>query len=313
MFGTLLIFISSIITIAWSIPFILTPLFGLQFYIVSNQKVIKLLKKLPTYSSLIKNEESDGWVIGYPFIGYIFSDSENYSGAKKELYIFTTRKFFDIKMREIESNEIVSNNNIKPTNIKLFEREGTYTYFSYSHRQFNIQNVNSRIKQEEIILDIVDYYNKNMNSIVIIHGEKGVGKSMIPLLLAKFLSNRDGQEEKDLINFCDTYNPTDPGDNFTHLYNCVCPTKESPLIIVFEEFDIMINNIHYNKLIPHKNSPTLIRDKASWNQFFDRFDRKYYPWTILIMTSNSDPNLIVKMDPTYIREGRVNQIFHLTQ
>jgi hypothetical protein len=146
---------------------------------------------------------------------------------------------------------------------------------------------------------------------VILHGDIGIGKSFIPLLLAKTLSNRENQEDKDLINFCDTFKPTEPGSNFTQLYNSVNPSKEMPLIVVFEEFDIMIQHIHYNKIVQHKNSTTLIYDKSSWNQFFDRFDRKYYPWTLLIMTSNSSPDVINNLDLAYIREGRVNQIFHV--
>ena len=56
----------------------------------------------------------------------------------------------------------------------------------------------------------------------------------------------------------------------------------------------------------------MIHDKTSWNQFFDRFDRKYYPYIIIIMTTNEIPDYINKMDLSYIRDGRVNQIFHVT-
>ena len=70
------------------------------------------------------------------------------------------------------------------------------------------------------------------------------------------------------------------------------PTKESPLIVVLEEFDIIISKIHFGTITPHKSLPSNIYDKTSWNQFFDRFDRRYYPWVILVLTSNVKPEVI---------------------
>ena len=70
-------------------------------------------------------------------------------------------------------------------------------------------------------------------------------------------------------------------------------------------------DIHFNKIKRHRDCPIMIYDKATWNQFFDRFDRGYYPWTIIVMTSNVSPDVINHMDPSFIREGRVNQIFHV--
>jgi len=164
----------------------------------------------------------------------------------------------------------------------------------------------------------MEYYKKNRNAVILLHGEKGIGKSMIPILLAKEFANLDVNkknldvEPDDIVSFCDTFNPTDPGDNFITLYNTSYPTKNTPLIIVFEEVDIIIKKIHNNNIERHKNSPIMIHDKTSWNQFFDRFDRKYYPYTIIIMTTNEIPDYINKMDLSYIRDGRVNQIFHVT-
>ena len=315
MFSSLLFFFSIIIGIGWSFPFIIAPLLGLQFYIVSDQKVIKLLKKLKKYSSLTKNDEAEGWIIGWPFIGYIYSNECMYGQQKKELYIFTTKKFFNIKIKEIDikldETDLIKEVK-KPTNIKLYEREGSYAYFHYSKRNFDITYFEPREEQIQIINKILDFYEKNRSIVVILHGNIGTGKSFIPLLLAKALSNRELQEDKDLINFCDTFKPTEPGSNFTQLYNTVNPSKEMPLVVVFEEFDTIIQQIHFDKVVLHKNSTTLIYDKGSWNQFFDRFDRKYFPWTLLIMTSNTGPEIINSLDPAYIREGRVNQIHHVT-
>ena len=60
---------------------------------------------------------------------------------------------------------------------------------------------------------------------------------MIPTLIAKDMGG----------SFCDTFDPTRPGDSLSELYSKVFPSKENPLVLVFEEFDIMIEKIHHDK------------------------------------------------------------------
>ena len=216
-------------------------------------------------------------------------------------------------MKEIDS---INQNQNKPQNINelpiqkikninIYERFGCFTSFNYSQREFNVDHIEPRKNQKDIIDNIISFYEKNGNSVAILHGERGTGKSMIPLLIAKAL------DKEEIINFCDTFSPIDPGDQFSRLYNKISPTKNSPLIVLLEEFDIIIQQIHYNKIERHLKSPIMIHNKTTWNQFFDRFDRKYYPWTILILTTNVAPDIINSLDPSYIREGRINQIFNV--
>lgn len=110
---------------------------------------------------------------------------------------------------------------------------------------------------------------------------------------------------------CDTFNPTDPGDDIGLIYSTIMPTEDRPLILVLEEFDILINKIHHNMIQPHKHIPIQIKDKTSWNTFFDRIDRGLYPNMIFILTSNIDPEYIDRLDKSYLRNGRVNGRYHL--
>jgi hypothetical protein len=274
--------------IGWSFPFIIAPLFGLRFYIVSEQKMVKFLKKLPNYSSLTRNDEPEGWIIGWPFVGYIYSTGFQ----DRILYIFTVRSFFVKRMKEIDSivnqtqnrdrdiDDTNSNNDKIHKTINIYERYGCFDSFNYSQRDFNVEYFEPRHNQKEIVDNIVSFYEKNANSVVILHGERGTGKSMIPILIAKALSKNVDKEE--MVNFCDTFSPIDPGDQFSRLYNKISPTKNSPFVLLLEEFDVIVQQIHYNKIERHLKSPIMIHDKASWNQFFDRFDRKYYFARILI-------------------------------
>jgi hypothetical protein len=308
--STIFLIITTTLAICWSLPFILATFIGFQFYKLTDQKLIKLLKKLPKRSSISSNDEPEGWIAGWPYIGFIHRTTASHGEEKKELYFFTTKKFFETKIKEIESNDTDTGSDLSKDDqkkIKLWERQGNYFHIHYSKRMFDVNIFEPRCNQLEPVNQIQAFYQKNKYCVVLLHGDRGTGKSMIPLLLAKTLTN-----PKCEVNFCDTFKPTDPGDNFTSLYNNINPSKESPLIVVLEEFDITINMLHYNKVVPHKYIPTHVVDKPSWNQFLDRFDRKYYPWVILVLTSNVSPAMIESLDSSYIRDGRVNLTFGIS-
>ena len=108
------------------------------------------------------------------------------------------------------------------------------------------------------------------------------------------------------ISLVDTFNPIQPGDKFTSLYTKIAPTQEYPLIIVIEEIDIIINAIHTNTVIQHRDIPIQMCNKIDWNMFFDRFDKGLYPHIIFIMTTNKSANYFDDLDISYMRKGRVN-------
>ncbi len=311
--NTIFMIITTTLTIGWSLPFILCPLFGFQFYKIQSQKLTKLLNKLPKISSINNNDSMEGWITGKWYIGYIHITMSSHGEPTKELYLLCSKKWFETMTNEIDKQDEEPEKESSPTKINLWEREGNYFYLHYSKRDFDISRFEPREHQTKIIDQIIKFYEINRYSVVLLHGEKGTGKSMIPMLLSRALAEANKSNPDFKVSFCDTFKPTDPGDSFVSLYNKINPEKTSPLIVVLEEFDIMVQQIHYGKIQNHKYIPTNITDKPSWNQFFDRFDRKYYPWVILVLTSNVSPYVIDSLDPSYIREGRVNQTFEIVK
>jgi len=266
----------------------------------------KFLKKINSTSSIISDDHPEEWIIGKFYIGYI-QKTKSDNGDKRELLIFCSKYFFEQKIKDIDN--VTQNENRSESDCKeliIWERHGCYYYLQYSKRTFDVTDFVPRQDQSNVIDEILELYNKNKYCVALIHGKKGCGKSMIPLLLGKKITKKDQE-----VHFCDTFKPTDPGDQFSNLYNLIEPTKESPLIVVLEEFDIIISKIHFGTITQHKSMPSNILDKTSWNQFFDRFDRRYYPWVILILTSNVKPDVIDSLDPSYIRDGRINKVFEL--
>ena len=163
----------------------------------------------------------------------------------------------------------------------------------------NNPNLNTE-QQQEIIENITEYYNNNKNMsravVCMLSGSTGVGKSTLPFILAREFKG----------SICKTFNPTDPGDDFSVLYNTVNPEKNNPLIILLDEIDTIIANINNNNIKMHDTIPVKIKDKTSWNSFWDDINRGDFKYTIWVLTTNKPFDYFDTIDPSYIREGRIN-------
>lgn len=274
------------------------------------------MKRLPKQASLCHNDDPEGWIVGWPFIGYMEHSKGKHGDETYRLFLLTTIAYYTKKMKEINTIDGDDQKNTvqekKKCEVTIYDRGGCFAGIYYVRRLLDVHAFESRKNQQHIIHDILTYYDEHRSAVVILHGEKGVGKSMIPILLAKNLAQRSENVDDSKIIFCDTHKPTDPGDSFQNLYIRADPSRHSPLVVVFEEFDGMIHHIHHNTVRSHNDITTAIYDKSTWNQFFDRFDRGYFPWTILLMTTNQHPDHIHRLDESYIRKGRVNLTFEVT-
>jgi hypothetical protein len=112
--------------------------------------------------------------------------------------------------------------------------------------------------------------------------------------------------------FCNTLKPWQPGDMLSTIYNEAEPTVNKPLIIVFDEIDTAIMKIHEEGIVRHNKITTAVTDKPGWNHMLDEIQRGMYPDLIVIMTSNKGPEMIDAIDKSYIRKGRVDLIFEMT-
>ena len=79
-----------------------------------------------------------------------------------------------------------------------------------------------------------------------------------------------------------------------------------------DEIDILLRKIYRNEITSNYKYPKEVYDKSTWNRFLDNFDRGYYPWVTLIMTSNRTIEQIdEELDSSFLRHGRVDQYFTL--
>jgi len=265
---------------------------GYRLYMVSDHNTITTICKNVKNSTICnEQDEPSGFFIGWYYCGYIFEKTSKDS-AIELLYCMCTKK----QLKELQKKSDVF---VKETDetIELYTRKGHYYHLHYTKRELICTDFSARESQKEIMTSIIDYYNKKRTCVAMISGQPGTGKSMMGILLAKELKG----------SLCKTYSPISPGDTLENIYNKVNPTKSKPLIIILDEFDVILHTFQDNLIMLHKDIPTEVYNKITWNNLLDDINLQLYPNLILILTSNMTKQAIEeKYDPSFVREKRVN-------
>ena len=301
---------------------LLTPLLfllriiGYQYYIIrnDNEKTKSISKKLQLLTCNSINLFQCGSLMpsgcfvnlrcaGY-YVHNMFLDT-----ISVEIHLITTPAYFQI-LFESDKTSIsfafaTDKSAMKPDEssktLTIYSRIGSYTNLFYSRFRIDVQDLEPRGQQAEIVESICQQFYKKRRGAFFIHGVSGAGKSTIGLLLACQLKG----------TYCHTFCPTDPGDTLTLLIRDTEPTDDKPTIILIEEANTMIHTIHNGTFVRHKNTTTLIHNKSTYNTFMD--DLIFYRNVIIIFTSNEDKDTIDKLDPCYLRKGRMDNYYSMTE
>ena len=296
MITSIIFFISITFSVIWSLMLIPIYLFGMKVHKITGQKMRTFMKQVKV-ASIWANDEPDLWICGKWYFGYIYTTAGgNNEGTIKELFICCSDNFYKIN---IDKKEVDSTG--KSTKITYYEREGIFFRLTYASRQVDLPIKPVKEHQEKAIVQILDVYNNQSYCICLIYGDPGTMKSMTGQYLCMKLL-----ETANDVSFVDTFNPFEQGDNFASLYTRISPTPEKPLVIMMEEIDINMSKMHSGIVPLNKYIPTQIKDKSDWNKFLDKFDRGLFKNVIIIMTTNKSNNYFDDLDPSYLREGRVN-------
>lgn len=281
--------------ILWSIPTVLGQLFGFKMFIIQNYNNIPKLTPFVKFATIWRFDEPHGFVLGRWFIGF-----RNPATGKDGV------NFIYCYMRQSQYDSIF-HPDAEARGITFWERTGSFGSFFYDQRKLPAPIMKpTKAQHEAIDFCYQRWLSNNRNTIALLYGTTGTGKSYVASLLADRLLNKFTK-----VHLVDTFNPTEPGDEWIRIYNWIKPTKLEPLIVVLEEVDVTITAIHTESVKLHKSYPILIKNKTDWNQFFDRFDRSIYENVIFLMTSNKPPSFFNELDPSYMRPGRVNEYFNI--
>jgi hypothetical protein len=295
------LFINILNNVPWTCVFLLLQFFGIRLYVLKNRDdCLKLQKKVGKWSSHITdNNRAHGYSFGF---WYIMSIDISYDFT--QVWIISTERTYNKLIDNSNEDEKIDNTDSDTScvkkqnnNLRIIEKSGSYTNVYFTKRTLDI-NTQPYSEQKEIIDSVTQIYKKKKFGIVVIQGKPGTGKSMVPFLLANSLNGY----------YCNSLKPWSPGEKISNLYNEFEITNEKPLIIAFDEFDVPLQEINIG-IAYHLNVPISVTNKQGWNQMLDEIQKGMFPNLILIMTTNKSLDVIKSMDESYIRRGRVDEIY----
>lgn len=292
--------------IPWSSLFLFLQPFHIYLYEIIERETCLQIQKNITYSTHKTSEKGAyGYCFGRWFFGYVNRSYGDWSItllANEQTFkrLTQTQQVEETVKLNYTSLEKEENN---PTNLRLIKKGGTFGNSYFSKREVEVGFLEPLPQQQTILEQIQLNQERFGYSIVFLHGPPGTGKSMIAHILAQRAKG----------HLFTNLNLVEPGTVFDELYTFASPTKSKPLIVLLDEVDILLKQIHEQKVLMHKHYPSQIQDKSGWNRFLDSIQIGLFPNLILLMTSNKSPEEINKLDPCYLRENRVDFTFHLTE
>jgi hypothetical protein len=288
--------------------------FDIHYYFITGEKdeirkIMKVLEK-DVCSSMSKYVNGRTVITGYfsswSCIGYVDNLSRYDEDCKIHLVTSSTtyKQLIEDKTVDFTPTVLSDETLVKPTDvkkIKVFIREGLFKSFYYSSIMLDMTHINPMGDQEKIMNSCIDVYKAKGRATIFIHGVSNAGKSSVGYLLAKQLD----------AYFCNSFNPTDPGDKFSSVLNEMKKRdyEEKPIIIVLEEVDDIIKTFHGTVVQQNRDMPILVRNKLTWTTFLDNM--VFWKNVIFIMTSNTSKEEIDLLDPAYLGRGRVHASFQM--
>ena len=304
-------------TIPWTMAFILFRQYGIRLYTLTKRDECQRVQRRVKKNSSHTHDGNKGY--GYAFGKWYFLNIDIDEG---EYYVWMIATHSSYKLLvedlsddgETEETEIESTaeiheeneddeekSNLPPNSIAMYDVRGRYEAVWFQMRLLKRFEHTPRPAQVPILESIKQIYNTKKRAVVLIYGPPNSGKSLVGLLLAKHYRS----------SYTNEFEPWKPGIKLAALLDEAEPKRNHPLIISMDEIDVPLTKIHNSEIAPHKHLSIDVLDKSGWNRLFDNFERGLFPNTIILLTTNKTPAIINALDPSYIREGRVDLVVEM--
>ena len=297
---------------------IISPLFKSRLYYNSNydkavtMEILKNIKEKYIYSTYtietLKNNYPIGFVFGYWFISIIEALPSDNNGKIEPKFNIIVYSLFPLIDKKDVNNKIEENNTdpiIDEKLIQVYRRYDSSIVSDYKITTISFNNTFVTNTQRQIV-DRIKYLSKlskingfNYGGVFLITGEPGLGKSIIPRILAQEINGK----------LCDDFELTSPGSSIEELIETINPTEDSPLVLLIDEHDKNILRIQNEKIENHKWYRTIMTNKDTHNRFFDKLQD--FDNIITILTSNKEIDWFSNIDKSFIRPGRINISIHI--
>lgn len=259
----------------------------------------------------IRCEYPTGLTIGKWYISCVeaYPSNSNYrTGPMFRISIYSIGSFKDDKDKKIDNVDNEDKENITKIesnneDIIIYRRKSTFIASEYSTTNLKFNNRFCTTEQNKIVEYIISNCNTsftnnfNFGGVFLITGSPGQGKSVIGRILAQKLN----------CYLCDDFELTSPGYSLDTLLKTVEPNKDTPLILLIDEYDKSVNRIYKEDVENHKWHTQPMKNKDTHNKFFDRLQD--YDNIITLLTSNRSYDWFISIDKSFVRPGRIN--FHI--
>jgi hypothetical protein len=284
--------------IPWAFAFLLLQFVGIRLYYIRNrEECIRIQKNVSICSHTTDSERGCGYSIGYWYLAFI------QNGIDTCVWLIATPSSYkrlsaESEIQSMHQEAINTNSSASVTtpmkSFRVMERFGSNSSIYYRSRTL-LLSMEPQKEQQEIITNITTKLAKKKSVIVLLHGPPGTGKSMVSFILAKQLQGI----------YCNNLAPWTAGESLSNIYSYAEPSETKPLILAFDEIDGPLQDI--TRGIPsHKNCKIQVQDKPGWNRMMDEIQMGFYPHLVLIMTTNKSLLFFNTLDPSYMRNHRVD-------
>ncbi len=247
-------------------------------------------------------------VLGKGFLSFVNVDKDyNSSEPAISIQLFAVSDIVQKILDKNHKNKFIEEDNCESkvmennsNNLIVYQKTESWISSEYEYKNINFNNTFT----SDIQFKCVDYICESLctavengfnNSItVLITGKSGIGKSKIGYVLASRLN----------ASLCEDFELTSPGYCLNNLLKVCNPSKNNPLVLLINEYDIPIMKIIDNTVINHKVYRSPINDKNSNNKFMDNLCVNDN--LITILTSNKNYQWFMDKDVSIVRPGRIN-------
>ncbi len=272
---------------------------------VNTEKLMKHIKKEVGFvqCSFIYDGEQEpyGFCVSWKskFVAWVSQSSQQARGGNKKV---TSVIFLGKLPEDIKKDEPTTKEGEEEEVIELYLARAYYNELPQLIR-LPFGGFEPKKAQLEIMKKLKDIYDDSKFNIcrALIHGPPGSGKSFIGKLLAKELGTK----------LCFDVCLDEPGNPLMTLWRTANPKKKRPLVIQIDEFDVFIRKVDGGQLKnDHKWLRRMIYDGQTYNTFMSEY-LNCLPNVIYLFTMNSRPEDINALNPSYIREHRMDLILEL--